>query len=75
MQTHLSNERREVLVAIMNDPTDFVLAQEQHWYRILVDSTPKHWPPQWLAFYQTPKSAVSKVSAQRQGATDSNGVV
>jgi len=53
MQTHLSNERGEVLVAIMNDPADFALAHEQHWYRIPVDSTPKRWPPQWLAFYQT----------------------
>lgn len=53
MQTPLSNERGEVLVAIMNDPADFVLAQEQHWYRIPVDSAPKRWPPQWLAFYQT----------------------
>jgi len=53
MQTYLSNERGEVLVAIMNDPADFALAQERHWYRIPVDSTPKRWPPQWLAFYQT----------------------
>jgi very-short-patch-repair endonuclease len=49
------NER--VLVAIMNNPLDFAVARDQHWYRIPVTSATKwlkgHWPPQWLAFYQT----------------------
>lgn len=53
MQTDISNERGEVLVAIMNDPADFIIAQERHWYRIPVKSAPKRWPPRWLAFYQT----------------------
>lgn len=47
----------EVLVAIMNNPDDFVLAHDQHWYRIPVSSVQKwlknRWPPKWLAFYQT----------------------
>jgi very-short-patch-repair endonuclease len=49
--------RGEVLVAIMNNPLDFVIARHQHWYRIPVhvveNRLKKRWPPQWLAFYQT----------------------
>lgn len=47
----------EVLVAIMNNPLDFTIARDQHWYRIPVPSVDRWlqdcWPPQWLAFYQT----------------------
>ncbi len=53
MGSQASDKRGEVLVAIMNDPADFTIAQDKHRYRIPVDSTPKRWPPQWLAFYQT----------------------
>src|SRR6266566_5025091 len=46
-----------VLVAIMNNQRDFKLARDEHWYRIPVDKAHKwgkhHWPPRWLAFYQT----------------------
>jgi very-short-patch-repair endonuclease len=45
--------RGEVLVAIMNNKTDFRILQEQGWYRIPVASAPKRWPPKWLAIYQT----------------------
>jgi very-short-patch-repair endonuclease len=45
--------RGEVLVAIMRDRRDFGILQEQLWYRVPVDTAPKRWPPQWLAFYQT----------------------
>ena len=49
--------RSEVLVAIMNNLLDFVIARDQHWYRIPVHSVEnllkKRWPPQCLAFYQT----------------------
>jgi hypothetical protein len=49
--------RGEVLVAILNNRSDFNLAYEQHWYRIPVSSVENllknRWPPQWLAFYQT----------------------
>jgi hypothetical protein len=42
--------RGEVLVAIMNDPADFAIAQEQHWYRIPVYSVKRflkeRWPPE-----------------------------
>jgi hypothetical protein len=33
MQTHTSNEHGEVLVAIMNSPADFEIAQSQHWWQ------------------------------------------
>ena len=52
-----SNPSDEVLVAIMNNPLDFAVARDQHWYRIPVSSAEKwlkrRWPPRWLAFYQT----------------------
>jgi very-short-patch-repair endonuclease len=41
----------------MNNLLDFIIARDQHWYRIPVhsveDRLKKRWPPQWLAFYQT----------------------
>ena len=49
--------RNEVLVAILNNLSDFDVARDKHWYRVSVDSAHKwlknRWPPQWLAFYQT----------------------
>lgn len=46
-----------VLVAVMNNRLDFAIAREQRWYRIPLSSMQKwlkgHWPPRWLAFYQT----------------------
>jgi very-short-patch-repair endonuclease len=45
--------RGELLVAIMNTPSDFEILKTQGWYRIPVDTAPKRWPPQWIAFYQT----------------------
>jgi very-short-patch-repair endonuclease len=59
-----SSKRGEVLVAIMNDPADFAIAQEHHWYRIPVKSAPKRWPPQWLAFYQTKDFSEEKYSVK-----------
>ena len=47
----------KVLVAILNNLRDFRIAQHQHWYRIPISSAEKwlgkHWPPRWIAFYQT----------------------
>jgi very-short-patch-repair endonuclease len=41
----------------MNNTRDFALARDEHWYRIPVDKAHRwgkhHWPPKWLAFYQT----------------------
>ncbi len=49
--------RGEVLVAIINDLSDFDIFQKKHWYRIPASSVEKwlksFWPPQWIAFYQT----------------------
>ena len=49
--------RGEVLVAIMNNKSDFAIAREEGWYRIPVVSADRflrsRWPPKWLAFYQT----------------------
>jgi very-short-patch-repair endonuclease len=53
----MMDTRGEVLVAIMNNPLDFVVARDHHWYRIPIRSVENllkgRWPPQWLAFYQT----------------------
>jgi very-short-patch-repair endonuclease len=43
----------EMLVAIMHDPHDFAILQDQLWYRVPIETAPKRWPPEWLAFYQT----------------------
>ena len=49
--------RGEVLVAIVNQLSDFDIAHDEHWYRIPVRSAKRflkeRWPPEWLAFYQT----------------------
>ncbi|MFQ3629002.1 MAG: hypothetical protein SNJ81_15690, partial [Cyanobacteriota bacterium] len=46
-----------VLVAILKDVEDWAIAQAQHWYRIPAASVETslrlHWPPAWIAFYQT----------------------
>jgi len=51
-----SNRRGEVLVALINNITDFEIARDGHWYRISVSSTARfrkqRWSPQRLAFYQ-----------------------
>ncbi|WP_338814529.1 DUF559 domain-containing protein [Bernardetia sp. Wsw4-3y2] len=54
MQKNLENR---VLVAIMNNKKDFLIAQEKGWYRIPVKSAPKNIRDEtvvkYLAFYQT----------------------
>ena len=51
------SKRGEMLVAIMKNRLDLVVARDQHWYRIPISSVKKRlherWPPAWLAFYQT----------------------
>lgn len=50
-------ERKNFLVAIVSRLSDFVIARDQNWYRIPVESVEKwlqdRWPPEGLAFYQT----------------------
>ena len=49
--------KEDVLIAIINNQKDFRILCEQSWYRIPIDSVEKllkrHWPPRWVAFYQT----------------------
>ncbi|MBW4473432.1 MAG: hypothetical protein KME45_24110 [Stenomitos rutilans HA7619-LM2] len=50
--------RGEVLVVVMNNPSDWAIACFQHWYRIPIAPVETlkqqgYWPPRWLAFYQT----------------------
>ena len=56
-RVQMTHERDgDVLVAIVRDLLDFSTLQEQHWYRIPVETVGRWlketWPPQWLAFYQ-----------------------
>lgn len=51
--TKVEPNRGELLVAIMNTPSDFEILKTQGWYRVPVDTAPKRWPPRWIAFYQT----------------------
>ena len=52
-----TDNRGEVLVAIIKEPSDFAIVHDKHWYRIPVSSVDKRlkkrWPPRWLAFYLT----------------------
>lgn len=48
-----TSRRGQALIAIVNNPQDWRIVQEQRWYRVPVETAPRRWPPQWLAFYQT----------------------
>ena len=37
MRKYMGN-RNEVLVAILNNPSDFEVARDKHWYRVPVDT-------------------------------------
>lgn len=56
--------QNNVLVALMNNKKDFLIAQEKGWYRIPVKSAPKNIreeiPVKYLAFYQTKIFGVEK---------------
>jgi very-short-patch-repair endonuclease len=47
-----ASRKGEVLVAILKDRRDFQLLRDELWYRVPVQTCPKRWPPEWLAFYQ-----------------------
>ena len=48
------DQKRTVLIAIMNNKKDLRIAREEHWYRIPVRSAPKRLEEAtYLAFYQT----------------------
>jgi hypothetical protein len=44
-----------VLVGVMPDPADFVIAREQQWYRVPVKHAPKGIHAEYVAFYFTSK--------------------
>jgi very-short-patch-repair endonuclease len=62
-----ASQRGEVLVAIMNNARDWGIARDELWYRVPVDTAPKRWPPQWLAFYHTKKFGDAAYSIQYYG--------
>ena len=43
----------EVLVAVINQRSDFEILSQEHWYRIPTDVAQGRWRPEWLALYQT----------------------
>src|ERR1051326_6901500 len=45
------SKQGEVLVAIVNSTRDFEILASKFWYRVPIDSAPKRWPPEWMAFY------------------------
>ncbi|MBN2362848.1 DUF559 domain-containing protein [candidate division WOR-3 bacterium] len=49
------HQASKVLVAILKNKEDLLIARDLHWYRIPVDKADKllskKWPPEWLAFY------------------------
>jgi very-short-patch-repair endonuclease len=53
----MATQRGNVLVALINNPSDFVAARDDHWYRVPVPSAHKwvrqRWPPDFIAFYLT----------------------
>lgn len=51
--TRTTGKRGEVLVAIVNKTSDFDILANKLLYRVPVDSAPKRWPPEWMAFYLT----------------------
>lgn len=52
-----TEQRGDILVAIMNNLHDWHLVWDELWYRIPASSVEtmlkRRWPPRWLAFYQT----------------------
>lgn len=44
---------KKVLIAIINNIKDFERARDEHWYRIPVQTAPRRWESDYLAFYQT----------------------
>jgi very-short-patch-repair endonuclease len=51
-QARTTELERDVLVALLKDKRDLAYLQDDKWYRVPVDTAPKHWPPRWLALYQ-----------------------
>lgn len=54
-QVHPADAWTPVLVAVINNPTDFDRARDQHWYRIPLKRAPRQIAAEYLALYQTAK--------------------
>ncbi len=48
----MSHDGKEVLIALLKEKSHFNNAREGNWYHIPVETAPKRWPPDYLAFYQ-----------------------
>jgi hypothetical protein len=53
LDLHSADPTSSVLVAVMNSPAAFDLAQHSHWYRLPLDFAPKQIACSYLAWYQT----------------------
>ena len=51
--SHPDDAWTPVLVAVVNNERDLLLAQDQHWYRIPVGRAPRQIAAEYLALYQT----------------------
>lgn len=40
-------------MALVNNLRDWQILNDELWYRIPIDTAPRRWPPEWMAFYQT----------------------
>jgi hypothetical protein len=45
-------EETKILVALLKEVSDLAILQNENWYRLPVNKTPRDWPPQYVAFYQ-----------------------
>lgn len=48
----MSIDDKEVLVALLKEKSHFNNVREGNWYHVPVETAPKRWPPEYLAFYQ-----------------------
>src|SRR3990172_3548558 len=48
----MTENESEVLVALLKEKSHFNNVSEENWYHLPVKSTPKRWPPEYIAFYQ-----------------------
>lgn len=48
----MADDESEVLIAMLKEKSHFNNVKFENWYHIPVISTPKRWPPEYIAFYQ-----------------------
>lgn len=52
VQASMSIDEKEVLIALLKEKAHFNNVREENWYHIPVETAPRRWPPEYLAFYQ-----------------------